>query len=286
MKQQKAKTYGKDTIKDTSGLWYLSKKYDGHQVFIKKVGTTVVFTTSAGKPFDIESIRKDLQSIEGDFILVGEYLYNCEGKLGSRGLSAKLTTFRTNYSKGIRNYKPDELLSNIMVFDCIPIKNGELITHTIFSDRVRFLKSLRLPMGLERVDFTLTTFGEALKIVKQWTNCGYEGGMLQRTNTFYYPGKRVHHAVKIKPRKTADLLCIGVEQGQGKYKDLIGALTLEDSQGVIVSVGSGLTDEQRTKGANSFLNKVIEIEYERIDTTYIQPTFKCVRLDKDIGDID
>ena len=78
-KQQKAKTYGKDKIKDYSGLWRLSKKYDGHQIFIEKIGTEVKFFTSNHKQFDIAIIRRHLETLQGDFTLIGEYLYDCDG---------------------------------------------------------------------------------------------------------------------------------------------------------------------------------------------------------------
>ena len=35
-----------------------------------------------------------------------------------------------------------------------------------------------------------------------------------------------------------------------------------------------------------FIGKVIEVEYEQLLATYIQPTFVCVRDDKTIEDID
>ena len=67
---------------------------------------------------------------------------------------------------------------------------------------------------------------------------------------------------------------------------MIGALVLEDSQGRRVSVGSGLTDGDRNEHYNAFEGKVVEIEYEQIIDTYIQPTFIRVRYDKTKEEID
>ena len=102
----------------------------------------------------------------------------------------------------------------------------------------------------------------------------------------YNVGKRVHHAVKLKGRHTADLLCIGITPGTGKYKGMIGSLTLMDKEGRRVSVGSGLCDVARAGNKADFINKVIEIQYERIDDTYIQPVYIGIRADKNEMEID
>jgi len=277
-KQQKAKTYGKDKIKSTTGTWRLSKKYDGHQVFIEKIGTEVKFYTSQGKQFNIEVIREPLSHLQEDFVLIGEYLYDSDGKLGSRSKSAKLTTFRTNWSKGIDNDYQDERLSKIMIFDCIPS------FETTYINRYSFLQGLELPAGLDVVDSVSISMTDALHIVETWVYLGWEGGMLIRPDSIYEPGKRVHHAIKLKGRPTADLLCIQISPGTGKYEGLIGSLALKDSEGRIVYVGSGLTDELRNKPKDYFIGKIIEISYERIDTTYIQPVYVGIREDKDKED--
>jgi len=285
-KQQKAKTYGKDKIKDLSGTWRLSKKYDGHQVFIEKIGTEVKFFTSQGKQFNIEVIREPLSTLEEDFVLIGEYLYNCDGKLGSRAKSAKLTTFRTNYSKGKLNNTIDEELSKVMIFDCIQLCANTSLYNMPFTERINFLMQLELPKQLQVVHTTtLCTFETAKDLVETWVLNGWEGGMLMRPDAPYDYGKRVHHAVKLKGRPTADLLCIQIAPGTGKYEGLIGSLALRDSEGRIVYVGSGLSDEQRNKTKDYFIGKIIEISYEQVnDTTYIQPVFVGVRLDKDKED--
>ena len=79
---------------------------------------------------------------------------------------------------------------------------------------------------------------------------------------------------------------MGITEGEGKYKGMIGSLVLQDASGRIVSVGSGLSDAYRSKASIAYIGKVIEIEYEQILDTYIQPTFVTVRLDKTKEEID
>jgi len=115
---------------------------------------------------------------------------------------------------------------------------------------------------------------------------GMEGAMLKSPDHIYKVGKRVNDCIKLKPRHTVDLLCIGIEDGEGKYDGMIGSLLLKDSKGMVVSAGSGLVDEQRKLPKEYFIGKVVEIYYEQILDTYIQPIIKCIREDKESKDID
>ncbi len=82
-------------------------------------------------------------------------------------------------------------------------------------------------------------------------------------------------------KPTADLLCIDTLDGEGKYEGMIGSLVLQNSNGVLVKVGSGLSDSDRTKPDNYFIGKIVEIGYESMGVnTYLQPTFTCIRRDK------
>lgn len=289
IKPQKAKTFGKDKIKDLTGEFASSIKYDGHQIFIMKVGHTVAFFTSNWKQFDISITRKALETLDGDFMLVGEYMCGLEGKLGARAHSTKITTFRTNFNNGIYNSIADEYLTNIRVFDCVPMTTaGHLRVDTPFYARIAYLQDLAVsfPNCIKAVDFTIENFDTILRKASKLTKDGWEGMMAIKTDSPYMVGKRVHHAIKIKPRLTADLLCIDVRPGTGKYVGLIGSLECRDSSNRIVNVGSGLSDEQRAKTKADYIGKVVEVEYEKIEDTYIQPVFKTIRNDKTKEEID
>jgi len=91
--------------------------------------------------------------------------------------------------------------------------------------------------------------------------------------------------IKRKDRRDADLLCIGVNSGTGKYEGMIGSLRLQDSKGRIVDVGSGMTDADRQVVPAYYIGSVIEIVYEQLLQTYIQPIFVRVRDDKTKEDI-
>ena len=283
-KPQKAKTYSKDNIKIHNGSYLVSTKYDGFQVFLTRTHGEVACYTSNWKPFSHSIFEKILSLIDEDnFILIGEFLHDSDGRLGSRSKSAILTTYRTNKTKSISNRPDDELLDKVIIFDCIFSNNFNLKASERLSKLQSLLKDADILQAIEVCSMTLP---EALNHAKKITADGWEGVMCIDPDSKYHTGKRVHHAIKIKPRLTADLLCVNVLEGEGKYKNMIGSLVLTDKERRLVNVGSGLTDIDRKLPNHYYINKIIEIEYERIDDTYIQPIFKTIREDKSIQDID
>lgn len=287
-KPQKGKAYidlpHSELNKFDTNTYAVSTKYDGNQIFIVKYKGQVDCYTSDWKQFS--SIDNDTLTNNGkDFILIAEFMYGCKGKLGDRRNSAILTTWRTDYKKGIKSYIDPKKL-NIKVFDCLEIVDGKVLTSLKLPDRLTLLRGLHLPYYMDIVDRTIMTGSEAKQFAKQKVREGWEGAMCISLDEDYKIGKRVNYSVKLKYRKTADLLCIDIVGGEGKYTGQIGSLVLQDKKGRIVAVGSGLDDTDRVRNYDYFLNKVIEIEYEQIMDTYIQPVVVCVRDDKTTEDID
>lgn len=276
-KPQKGKAFEKLPARNLAAfnnkLYLCSIKYDGNQIFIDKKDNRVRFFTSDWKEFNLAHIANELKANEGDFTLAGEFMHDCSGKLGDRRYSAKLTTYRTNFAKGITNLKADELKANIQIFDMPSLADRP------YAERILRVEELELG-SLKVVRTEIMSGAQALKKVSELTNQGWEGLMLVEPDTLYHQGKRVNHAIKLKQRKTVDLLCIGVEEGIGKCNG-IGALVLKDKAGRIVKVGSGLDYAGDTRDGNKFIGKVIEIEYEQLMDTYIQPVFKAIRDKED-----
>lgn len=265
--------------------YLVSTKYDGNQIFITKYNNLIRFFTSDWKEFTLELVADELRYIPGDFILVGEFMHECLGKLGDRRNSAILTTYRTNFNKKISNIGLGQIGTNIKVFDVLDIVMGTPITQVKY--RKRLVRAENICNGLKYISVIKNQrmSGKEAKIfLKVQVEKGWEGYMLVEPDSFYELGKRVNHSIKLKSRKTVDLKCTGVEFGEGKYQNMIGALCLEDKFGRKVSVGSGLDDLLRAFNPEYFIGKIIEIEYEQIMDTYIQPTFIGIRNDKKDSD--
>lgn len=278
---------GKDLAKvPTSKLiangWIATIKYDGNYVQIEKQGDSVRFYTSGEKEFYIPEIAEYLiENNTCDFIIETEYIALTTGKLGSR-VNCSTGSLRSQFEKGLAH----GIVGQFKVFDIISY-NNELLTEG-YQDRLKILEGLQLGEHIQSA-FTygeIMTLDQAREAARLIVAQGWEGLYLKQYNHKYEPGKRVNTAIKLKMRPTADLLCIGVVEGEGKYVGQIGALILKDKVGRIVNVGSGLCDFSRGRDSSVFVGSVVEIEYEQILDTYIQPTFVCIREDKTAEDID
>lgn len=257
--------------------WLSSIKYDGNYVQIHKQGNDVRFFTSGNKEFYHELAADELvkNNIGKDFILEAEYIADTFGKLGDRTAAAKLTTYRTNFEKGIANIGLKSHADTFKVFDVI-VEGKE------FLDRLDWITNNFSGGNLvHSVQFTFTnTLEDLQKQARNIAQQGYEGIFAKHKTHKYEPGKRVNTAIKLKHRPTADLKCINIIPGEGKYLGKIGALTLMDTRGRIVCVGSGLSDFERGLHESNYVGEIIEIEYEQILDTYIQPTYVQIRKDK------
>jgi hypothetical protein len=254
-------------------------KYDGnYTVIIKETKDNIRFLTSGGHEYD----NDEPTIFHDDHVALGVYIaerIGTDGKLGDRttcalrGPKGKQTAYGHTYM--VHDYISEQDYYNGISEDDADDRMDILVLDTgLSSDNVVRTMKLR-----NQVDLDLYLD----KVVKD----GYEGLMLKNPYALWKDTKsRTVDMVKYKKRPTADLLCIGCTEGTKKYEGMIGALVLEDSQGRQVSVGSGLTDEDRVYHPDCFIGAVIEIEYEQIIDTYIQPTFIRTRSDKTKEEID
>ena len=98
---------------------------------------------------------------------------------------------------------------------------------------------------------------------------GYEGLMIKPNNN-YYECKRSHAWLKIKPFIEVTLKIVDIQEGTGKHKGKLGAFSVEgtdDDKFFSLSVGSGLTDEDREKywaSKKDLIGRLIEIRADAI----------------------
>lgn len=257
---------------------YAGIKYDGnYSVVLKRGKRDITYLTSGGleyKPnkttmFDLEIIPNAAYFVER---------IGTDGKLGDRTRCA-LRGPKTNQVAYGHKY---------MVHDMVTMSeydNGK----SVLPYKIRRIKLREMFGDFWAADMPLHDMEQLLEYLKTVVNNGYEGLMLKNPEWIWKNTKsRNIEFAKYKTRKSADLVCIGTEKGEGKYEDMIGALVLKDSSGRVVSCGSGMSDEDRMQAPKYFIGKVIEMNYEQIIDTYIQPTFSpgYVRYDKDATDID
>lgn len=117
---------------------------------------------------------------------------------------------------------------------------------------------------------------------------GWEGIMLNKNMP--YEAKRTTNLIKIKSFKFSDLRIIGYEEGDGKYKGMLGAVIV-DYKGNSVNVGSGFDEAERVelwKNPDGLIGKIATIKYKEVsrnkDTGLESlqfPVWNGLREDKD-----
>jgi len=98
---------------------------------------------------------------------------------------------------------------------------------------------------------------------------GFEGLMIKPNDNFY-ECKRSHAWLKIKPFIEVTLKIVDIQEGTGKHEGKLGAFHVEgddDGKFFSLSVGSGLTDEDREKfwaAKDKLIGRLVEIRADAI----------------------
>ena len=259
----------------TYPVW-ASIKYDGNYATVRVYNGRTTFTTSGGLNYIHTDNGGDifLSLPNGVYIaerIAGKGLLGDRRRCNLRGPKSAQTS--TGHSYIIHDYMYEE-----------DYNRGS--TYIFYNQRRKWLLN-NIPIKYLPIDKLVHNKGELDAWLKEVVRDGYEG-IMGKDGTWQWKDtkSRTINNFKYKKRPTADLICIGTEEGEGKYEGLIGSLTLKDSDGRIVNVGSGLSDSDRNCRPSFYFGLIVEIEYEQIMDTYIQPTFIGIRRDKTKEDID
>ena len=104
---------------------------------------------------------------------------------------------------------------------------------------------------------------------KEALDKGFEGLMIKPSEN-YYECKRSHAWLKIKPFIEVTLKVLDIQEGTGKHEGKLGAFSVEgedDGKFFSLSVGSGLTDDQREKywaAKDELIGRLIEVRADAI----------------------
>ena len=128
---------------------------------------------------------------------------------------------------------------------------------------------------IKLVDYEIVNFdndkGQAkfAAMNKEALEMGFEGLMI-KPNENYYESKRSHAWLKIKPFIEVTLKIVDIQEGTGKHSGKLGAFQVEgsdDGKFFSLSVGSGLTDEDREKfweSRSRLVGRLIEVRADAI----------------------
>ncbi len=227
-------------------------KYDGHYCTINVKNGIKTFTSSGGVRYS--------HDINLDVLPDGKYIAERIIGLGKLGASRRGVALI-----GSIGSKVAKLDNTYKIHNCI---------QSICYSTVLINLNKKIPANTCPEWEMICSEAELQAYMKKTVDDGYEGLMLiQPDYIFTNTNSRSIEFCKYKKRPTADLLCVETVEGIGKYIGVIGALVLQDSLGRVINVGSGMSDNDRCKDPGEFIGKVLEIEYEQITDTYVQPTF-------------
>lgn len=276
-KQSKPQLCYVGSLKDLDDYdgYLVSEKYDGVYCRAVLVERQVHILSRTGKEYtSLSHLKPPLKEIlnflpASCFIIFEAYIPNTPFNIIS------------GHCRDTKNQHPDviAIIHDVVNSDELDVpyrfryKTLVYLQADIHNKSIRFIKNIAGNPNVIR-DFAF----------RVWNNGG-EGLVLRNPMSPYSPGKRNKDMVKLKQNVTFDLKVVDVFEGKGKYKDNLGGLICEDSQGVQVCVGSGLTDDQRVtwwKDTSLIIGLIVEVKAMKVSAkgSLREPRFITVRRDK------
>lgn len=302
---------------DTMPNGFLAQaKLDGQFSYIIKANDTLTMLTRAGTVWTSDSLKEDMIECP-DGVYIGEALIYREGKPLDRKTGngmitsfikreATLESLQEKIYQETSRKKSDKLQSELkmkefefeqtdkalhfVIWDSLTLQEFEegLSTRPYTQRQGEAIRVCFLTSRLKPVpSFRVYSIKEAQALADDYILEGGEGAIIKKLDAVWKDGTS-KDLVKIKAVLDADLVCVDVEEGSGKYKGKVGALVLETSCGRLrVKVGTGLNDLDRAKPFDYYIGKVIEIQYNEFikskskstDSLFL-PRFVEVREDK------
>lgn len=147
-------------------------------------------------------------------------------------------------SAAVRRQEPVDAEWKDVVYHLYELPGGE----GSFSERIARLQTLAANAAVPwlqvlpqvRVKDHATLKRKLAQVVRD----GGEGLMLHRADAMWQTG-RSDVLLKMKPQHDAEATVVAHEQGQGKYRDMLGALVVMTPDGRRFRLGTGFTDAQR-----------------------------------------
>jgi len=266
----------------------ITKKLDGVRIIIIKENNIAKVFSRTGK--ECKGLNEIVNEInlceENDIVLDGELL-----AITNNSLSTQQQFTETIKRSQNKSENKTGLIFNI--FDMISLKEFENGTSKLNHINRKSLlhewfNKYKFKHNIIVKDLYI---GNDINMINIWidiaSNQNWEGLMINLDKP--YVCKRTDSLLKIKKMQTIDLKITDIIIGKGKYSTVMGKCIVK-YKGNNVGVGSGWTDELRTKmynNKNDYIGKIIEIQYFEVSKdskTNLEslrfPVFKRFRNDK------
>jgi len=283
---------------------YAEIKYDGEFINLIFKENHIETKSRNGKDLNFEHLfDHKLKNIvlTGEILIRGYDRYSANGILNSlkqlnqkkkdgKNITKELDDFYKKYGK-----LPEDIEKDIyvVVWDIIPLENWEsgYYEASLLRRREDLKKVVELFDNIELVYYKkVKTKEEIFDFYKEALSKGEEGIILKDVT---YPWKDGKHpgVLKFKPVISLDLKIVGYEFGNPgtKYENFVNRLILEDKDGKIKTIASGISEkmmEELTKNKDKLVGKICEVECNEISQdregnySLLHPRVKTVRDDK------
>ncbi len=264
----------------------VSTKYDGVRIIVEVNDSETVIKTRSGKVLQLDSlINKMSRKPSG--------IYDGELVKGD-GLQSGRTTITGDVNKILKGSSTDIDDYTFMIFDYLTLKEWynqecqeDYLCRLKYLISVGFIDPSTRPISITYINSSAEVdalFAEKLK-------AGYEG-LILRYPEDPYEWRRTDALMKVKAIKSIVLTCTETIDGTGKYEGMIGSLVCEGSLGdkfIRVKVGTGLSDFDRDRPPEDYINHRIDAEYndlvrakEAVSYSLFLPVFKRIRGNFDV----
>jgi len=269
-------------------------KMDGMRFNAIVENGAVTYRSRNGKELDLKGVLDDdfLTRADGfDVVFDGELLiWGTDGKPVDRKTGNGLLT---KFQRDTGTFQIAERIRAV-IWDRIPLSDFRMGT-CVIPCQTRWSMMVAGP-STDKVRVAKTTMVNTIKVAQELYQeklAEGEEGIILKDPAGYWEDKRVKHQTKMKAELEADLKVTGYNPGTGKYLGKIGSLIVESADGKVqTSVGTGLSDEQRSLDFEEFCSKIVSIKYNALISdkktnikSLFLPVFIEVREDKDTADM-
>lgn len=239
-------------------------KYDGVRLISRIQDGSIRFLSSGGKVAVFAKLAETiLDSGLNNCILDGELIYK-DGSMQHRGKISGILT------SAMRGKVVDESDTYYKVFDVLRLSEFDYqLCEKPYDERYKDISRMAKIIDSLKVQvaetYIVQSSEEVNTLYEDYIARGLEGIILKDPKG-KYTYKRTKDWVKVKETKTADLNCVGWDEGEGKYKGMIGSLVcsgIVEGRFITVKVG-GMSDIDRGRNPTYFVGSIIEIKYNSV----------------------
>jgi ATP-dependent DNA ligase len=201
------------------------------------------------------------------------------------------------YTKMVRGTATEDEVASMrfIVWDMVPLADFYSGVYSCaYSDRFMMLSNIASLMDQSLINVVeseeIWTVAEAVIFYNKMLARKEEGAMLKLADAPWEDG-RSKNVLKLKEIKDATLYCYAVK-GHSKKPGWIGSLECRTSCGELeVSIGSGLSEDDRKRPVSDFVGSLIDMQYNQIIKSkgsdrwsMFLPIYKGIRVDVDEAD--